>query len=118
MPKNDPSYVKVAERINDSIVLDVESAWSISGLDVKEFPKDDARAANFVRGRLRAGALEEASKAEFEEVQSLNKKSEQNPPLESGLQEGRLQTEAAEARTKLTAKRTAASKKKEDEEEE
>lgn len=71
MPNDDPQYVRLANRLSRGILADVEgSGWSISGLDVKEFPKDNTNAARFVRHALRDGKLEPASRAEHEEVQS------------------------------------------------
>lgn len=67
----DPKYVRLAERLTRGNVTDTRSHWSISGLDVKEFP-EDALAADFVRAQLRRGNLEEAGRAEFQEIQEAN----------------------------------------------
>ena len=111
MPKNDPSYVRLTERLSGSVLLDVNSGWSISGLDVQGFPEDKG-AANFVRTKVRAGALEEASKAEFDEVES-SKKSATSTEEAGGFQEGRLQADAEKARKKLTDARKKSKKEEE-----
>lgn len=64
---NDPSYVRLANRLTRGMVADVETGWSIAGLDVRRFP-EGKQAARFVRLQLREGKLEPASKAEWEEV--------------------------------------------------
>lgn len=73
-----PKYVRLAERLNRSIVADVESGsgWSIAGLDVKEVPdpKVDPLAYQFVVDSLRVGRLEKADKAEYDEVKAVSKK--------------------------------------------
>lgn len=68
---NDPSYVRLANRLSLQTIADISefgSGWSISGLDVKEFP-EDTEAARYVRLKVGQGVLETASRAEFEEVQ-------------------------------------------------
>lgn len=69
----DPKYVRLSDRLSRGMLVDVESHWSIAGLDVVEFPQDEPGAAQYVRDALRRGLLEEAGKAEFEEIQNLNK---------------------------------------------
>lgn len=66
---NDPQYVRLTNRLGLQMVADVTggSGWSISGLDVKEFPDDEDEAA-YVRVQLGRGVLEPATKAEYEEV--------------------------------------------------
>jgi hypothetical protein len=66
---SDPSYVRLARRLTRGIQADLQTGWSIAGLDVKEFPADDKAAAKYVRNALRNGRLEAASKAEFDVVQ-------------------------------------------------
>lgn len=66
---NDPSFVRLAARLQRGGMADVQgSGWSISGLNVKEFPSDNPAAKRFVRKALNDGKLEPASKAEWEEV--------------------------------------------------
>lgn len=99
---NDPSYVRLANRLTRGIVADIgNSGWSISGFDVKPFPKDDEAAARFVRRELRDGKLEPASKAEHEEVTETHKKA----LGDSSHQEAKLQRAAREANAKLAESR-------------
>jgi hypothetical protein len=73
MASSDPKYVRLSNRLSFGMQADVDgSGWSISGLDVKEFPATDG-AARYVRKMLRDGKLEPASRAEFDEVQEGNK---------------------------------------------
>lgn len=70
---NDPKYVRLSDRLSNGTLVDTYSHWGITGLDVIEFPVDGTPAAQeFVRGALRRGLLEGASKAEFEEIQDSN----------------------------------------------
>ncbi len=75
---NTPKYVRLAERLNRSIVADVESGsgWSIAGLDVKEVPdpKTEPVAYKFVTDNLRNGKLEASNASEYEVVQAANAK--------------------------------------------
>lgn len=68
MPK-DPKYVRLVEHLNTSVIADIQggSGWSISGNEVKEFPKRPPEAQRFVRQRLVQGILEPASAAELKE---------------------------------------------------
>jgi len=74
MPQ-DPKYVRLSDRMSGQHVTDIAggSGWSISGGDVKPFPKREAQ-QRFVRQRLAANVLEPSSKAEFDEVQRNNAK--------------------------------------------
>lgn len=65
---SDPNYVKLAKRLTNGMVADLESGWSIAGYDVKEFP-EDSRQAQFVRGALNDSRLEAASTSEYELVE-------------------------------------------------
>lgn len=70
---NDPKYVRLSDRASSGTLVDTYSHWGISGLDVVEFPADGSEAAQaFVRGALRSGLLESASRAEYDEVQNAN----------------------------------------------
>jgi hypothetical protein len=64
---SNPSYVALAPRLTRGLVADVESGWSIAGLDVRKFPADK-QAAKFVKKALADGRLEPASKAQWDEV--------------------------------------------------
>lgn len=65
-------YVRLRDGLHTGVLVDVESGWGISGMDVKPFPEDDPVAASFVSGRVAAGVLEGASKAEYDEVTGSN----------------------------------------------
>lgn len=98
---NDPKYVMLANRLTGGILADIEgSGWSISGLDVKEFPSTDG-AARFVRHALREGKLEPSSRSEFDEVQALHGDVSKVP----GHQESKLMGEAMRANRKLAESR-------------
>lgn len=98
---NDPKYVMLANRLTNGMVADIEgSGWSISGLDVKEFPSTEG-AARFVRHALREGKLEPSSRAEFDEVQEHHKNVAKVP----GHQEAKLQGEAMRATRALMESR-------------
>lgn len=97
---NDPKYVRLSNRLSYGMQADVDgSGWSISGLDVKEFPSSDG-AARYVRKMLRDGKLEPASRAEFDEVQEGNKAVEK-----VSHQESQVQGEAMRAHRSLLASR-------------
>lgn len=86
MANSDPKYVRLSNRLSFGMQADVDgSGWSISGLDVKEFPSGEA-AARYVRKMLRDGKLEPASRAEFDEVQEGNKTVEKVSHQESQVQ--------------------------------
>lgn len=110
---DDPKYVRLATRLSKGMVCDVQgSGWSISGLDVRQFPKDTV-AARFVRAKLNAGVLEHASKSEWDEAHDSSLEEEvlsQNPDYKekaSAVQEGRVQRAAREATAKLAERQSA-----------
>lgn len=117
MPVSDPSYVTLSARNALGMCADIigGSRWSISGYDVKPFPAEtNPRAQQFVREMVRRGVLEEASKAEYEEVQDAAKAVQDehlaNVDLmdklsKGGVQEGRIQEVVAERRAAVKAKR-------------
>jgi hypothetical protein len=73
MPTQDPSYVRLVDRMARSTQVDISSGWSIAGLDVREFPGDDRPLAqSYVRDAIRRGTIEGCSKAEYEEVHGTN----------------------------------------------
>jgi hypothetical protein len=117
VPVNDPSYVTLSARNALGMCADIigGSRWSISGYDVKPFPPDtNPRAQQFVRTMIRQGVLEEASRAEYKEVQDANE-AVMNEHLSNvdlmeklakgGVQEGRIQEVVAERRAAVKAKR-------------
>jgi hypothetical protein len=65
---NDPKFVRLVDRMARSTQVDLNSGWSIAGLDVKEFPADNDRAASYVRDAIRRGTIEGCSQAEYDEV--------------------------------------------------
>lgn len=66
----DPKYVRLCDRLAfNGSWTDIESGFSIGGLDVQEFPSDDKpRQKVAVQKALRQGILEEASKEEFDKI--------------------------------------------------
>lgn len=103
---SDPKYVRLREDLAGGICADIYSGWSIAGYDVLAFPTDQLP-AEFVQGKLRAGILESASKAEFDEVQESDKRSQEaaQPAVTVEVvtphQEHRIQAEAKSSREKL-----------------
>lgn len=108
MPKTqDPEYVRLVTRLQTGMIVDTfGSGWSISGMDVRKFPKDRA-AAKYVRAAVNEGKLEPASQAEWEEVHDpalAEAVLAANPDFQknaSGFQEAHLQKAAAESRRRL-----------------
>jgi len=94
--------------------VDIRSGWSIAGLDVREYPSDDQPLAQaYVKDRLRRGVLEGCSKAEYDEVNTIDtdylartgvKSNDQGAPL-SGYQEAHIISAANQDRLKLEASR-------------
>lgn len=110
----DPTYVKLPERAWSGMMADLETGWSISGLDVKEFPdsEEEGDEAAFVRSALRYGNLEAATAAEYEAVQSAHEavaKVAPDPKAEIGQQspwnEAAIQKASRRERSKLLRKR-------------
>jgi hypothetical protein len=65
----DPTYVRLPNRLIRGCVVDLNSGWSLSGLDVAQFPSDRYPAAQeFVRRAIRDGRLEEAASEEYDKV--------------------------------------------------
>jgi hypothetical protein len=113
---DDPKYVRLATRLQDGIVADVNgSGWSIAGLDVRKFPDDKDRAAQrFVRACLNNGKLEPSSKAEWDEAhenpagEEYESQQKSRPDIKKDvppIQESKLQKAAAEASAALREKR-------------
>jgi len=87
---SDPNYVRITNRLSFGVVADIAggSRWSISGNDVKEFPKDKT-AKRFVRKMIANGRLEPASKSEYEEVQENRRTMAASVPQRSSSSEER-----------------------------
>lgn len=66
-PTNAPEFVRLADHMVHGLVVDMESGWSISGYDVKEFPEDREQ-GRFVKKAINAGKLEPATQAEYDEA--------------------------------------------------
>lgn len=66
-----PKYVRLSPRLSRGCLVDLNSGFSISGLDVVETPdrKKSPLAGRFIKSKLNQGVLEPASKAEYEEVE-------------------------------------------------
>lgn len=108
---NDPGFVRLANRLTGGMIADVDggSGWSIAGLDVRKFPKDNKQAARFVRQNLVAGKLEPASRAEWDEAHDKSVEealAEQDPDWRknAGHQEAQIQRAAQAATDKLRSK--------------
>lgn len=112
---NDPQYVRLNDSLADhgSLADVTGSGWSIGGMDVQEFPEDDDVAASFVRGKLRAGVLEPASRAEFDECHPEEEpvEVERKMVVEIPHQEGRLHREVQQGRQRMRAARAKQSEK-------
>lgn len=103
MPR-DPRYIRLADRLTDGIVADLNTGFAIAGLDVQEYPEDPAQQA-YVRSQMHAGVIEAASAEEFNTIQNTNEPmraaTADNPPDPSNWQENRIQAAAKETRRKL-----------------
>lgn len=106
----DPSYVRLREALAGSVLVDIETGWSISGMDVLPYPKDEAQ-RGFVKGKLRAGVLEVSSRAEYDEVHDDGQEVEivYKTEIEVPYQEGQVRQKADARRQKVQAARTAQS---------
>jgi hypothetical protein len=118
---NMPSYVRLAPRLTKGMVADLESGWTIGGLDVRRTPEKQKApgAYKFVRKALADGRLEAASQAEWEEVhdtEEIEGEALVGRPRATTLnsQEAHVQRAAAEGRQRIEASRRAASSDSED----
>lgn len=105
-------FVRLREDLARGGRYDLQSGWGISGYDVKEMPDEETepRAFAYVTGEIRAGRIEPASRAEYDEV---------HPDLAADLgfttnkdgtkpfQERAVQQAARRGHTKVRAKRKA-----------
>lgn len=105
----DPKFVQLRDELVTGIVCDVDdygTGWSISGLDVKEFPEDE-REQQFVRDKLARGVLVEGNQAAFEAIHgAYDRVAESRPVREQGeqlssWQENKIQAAAKAARQDL-----------------
>lgn len=119
-----PKYVRLTNRLSGRTCVDLNSGWSISGLDVVEVPERKAspNAHRFIREKLNRGILEPASRAEYEEVQEAAEESRERfsdrlealsslgiAPASLGFavhQEGTVQRLAQQRRAKIEEKRS------------
>lgn len=108
-----PNYVRLAPRLVRGMVADVESGWSIAGLDVRKFPdkKTTPGAARFVKKALADGRLEPASKAEWDEVhdtEDVERESLEGRPRATtkNLQEAHVQRAAREGARRIVQSRS------------
>lgn len=69
-----PSYVRLADRLCLGMQVDIESGWGISGFDVRAFPDEEENpvAHAWAKRQLQLGNLEEAGKAEWDEVHEVD----------------------------------------------
>lgn len=111
MPTN-PKFVRLVDRLTNGMYADLDSGWSISGYDVKEFPEDNNQ-GRVVRSAIHSGILEAASQAEFDEIREADAELEANRQIESPVekasnwQENRIQAQAKATRQKLQEARAA-----------
>lgn len=130
-----PKYVRLADRLKTRTQVDLNSGFTISGLDVKEVPdrKKYPNAHRYIREKLARGVLEPASAAEYEEVQEAFEESKQRfsqrledlaalgvNPASMGFavhQEGAIQQQARDRRAKIEETRSSKSEETSDEDE-
>lgn len=84
-PISKPEYVRLADHMVHGLVVDMETGWSISGYDVKEYP-EDADQAKFVRQKINAGIVEPATAAEYEAAHPQEEQDEQAAEAEHLVQ--------------------------------
>jgi hypothetical protein len=106
-------FVRLRDDLARGGRYDLASGWGISGYDVKEMPDEEGepQAFAFVSGEIRAGRIEPASRAEYDEVHpDLAAALGFSPTKEDGskpFQERAVQREARKGHTKVKAKRNA-----------
>lgn len=65
-----PQFVRLPDELYLGIVADLETGWSIAGLDIKPSPTDESSPEyKFVQTALRQGKLEPASQGEWDFLQ-------------------------------------------------
>jgi hypothetical protein len=103
---SEAKYVRLADHLTRGMRADLNSGFSLTGLNVLPMPDKDAqpRAYDYVRRELAAGRMEAASKAEFDEVHPDVHKDlgvrvvREVKQVGSGLQESEIQAHATKAR--------------------
>lgn len=112
-------YVRLAKRLEKGIVADLDSGWSIAGLDVRQVPakEDNPLAAKFVKKALADGRLEAASKAEWDEVhdtEAVEREAVEGRKRAGHVnsQEAHIQREAAKQNRKISESREGSGSKK------
>lgn len=110
-----PNFVRLANRLTSGMVTDMESGWSIAGLDVRTVPdkKKDPAARRFIRKALLDGRLEPASQAEWDEVHETSQLEDEalmgRPQAGvGGIQEAHVRRAAEEGSSRIKAARVAA----------
>jgi len=112
MSTEDPTHVRLPERLLSGSMADLDSGWFIGGHDVKVFPDPEANpvAAAYVRDKLRKGHLEAASPEEHKVVQDsrramsqahVDQLNEHDAHDRYGHQEAALQAIGVDTRKKL-----------------
>lgn len=108
---NDPQYVRLVDRMARSTQVDLNSGWSIAGLDVKEFPEDEL-AQDYVRSAIRRGTLEPCGQSEYDAVNDndldfLSKAgiSVKEVEIEGHFQEGHIAALAEDTRHRIESSR-------------
>lgn len=107
-----PKYIRLADHLTRGMRADINSGFSIAGYDVKEAPdqEDYPEQAAFVKRELSAGRLEQASKAEYDEVHpdiyaELGIEVERKIVVEGTVQEAHVQAAAMKAHRAVKAGR-------------
>lgn len=106
MPRN-PKFVRLADHLNLTCQVDLESGWGVSGRDVRQFPEDSS-AANFVRSGLMRGIFEEAGQAEWDEVHEADLDEDDTPVVRmvtsSAVPENKLRHQVSQKRKAIEAR--------------
>lgn len=113
MAFKDPTHVQLCTRLTRSLIVDMQSHWSLAGLDVKEFPSDSyPQAQDYVRTQLARGVLEGTDQAAFDSIDRLdldhlkNSGVQVNPVQVQGTyQEAQVIAHAEAARHQIEAER-------------
>ena len=87
-----PQYVKLSDKVLGEngwtgILCDLDTGWSISGYDVQAVP-DDEEVQRFIRDKIRAGVLDEATDTEHSVVREADDFMAQIRPVNQHVEEG------------------------------